>query len=215
MSFNASQTGGIFHAGHFLADDENCRRETMTISATHSQAYVKDGVKIVPAGAVIPSNDAYAVGILYEDIDVSTGAMPGSVVTKGIVYEDKLPAAIESTAEAVLTGITVIAASPAIVRPAIFNVLEALSVASEAGTASGKTKLTVTGHALRAGEAYVYKTDATAAPAVKSGDDLTAWTSWDGSVEISATSGHKITVAVKDANSEAIAAGSATVVSAV
>lgn len=216
MSFTGSTTGTIFSAGHFLVDDEQCLRESATIAANHSQKVTRGGRVIVPAGAVIPSNDGNAKGILYEDIDVTDGAAFGSIVTKGVVYEDRLPAAIESAAEAVLTGIKVTTASPAVTRPAIFKkALDALAVVSAAGSSSGKTALTVTGHTLAAGEAYVYKTDATAAPAVKLGDDLSSgWTSWNGTDNITATTSHKITVAVKDKNGEAVAAGSTTVTSA-
>jgi hypothetical protein len=116
--FDGPNKGYGWAAGHFLANDENCVRKSMTIAADHSQVVTRDnGRKVVPAGAVIPSNDGNAKGILFEDIDVTEGAKMGSVVTEGIVYEDKLPAAIESAAEAVLTGITVIATSPAVTRP--------------------------------------------------------------------------------------------------
>ena len=215
MSFTGSTSGTIFSAGHFLVDDEQCLRESATIAANHSQIVTRNGRKIVPAGAVVPTNDGSAKGILYEDIDVTDGAAPGSIVTKGVVYEDRLPAAIESAAEAVLTGIKVITASPVVYRPAIFQKdLVALTVVSAAGASSGKTALTVTGRTLKSGEAYVYKTHATAAPVVKLGDDLSSgWTSWDGSADITATTGHKITVAVKDKNSKAVAAGSTDVTS--
>ena len=215
MSFTGSTSGTIFSAGHFLVDDEQCLRESATIAANHSQIVTRNGRKIVPAGAVVPTNDGSAKGILYEDIDVTDGAAPGSIVTKGVVYEDRLPAAIESAAEAVLTGIKVITASPVVYRPAIFQKdLVALTVVSAAGASSGKTALTVTGRTLKSGEAYVYKTHATAAPSVKLGDDLSSgWTSWDGSADITATTGHKITVAVKDKNSKAVAAGSTDVTS--
>ena len=101
------------------------------------------------------------------------------------------------------------------IRPAIFGKFDALSVVSEASASNtGKTKLTVTGHTLGAGESYVYKTHATAAPTAELGDDLSdGWTSWNGSDELTATTGHKITVAVKDANSECVAAGSTDVTS--
>lgn len=215
MSFTGSTSGTIFRAGHFLVDDEQCLRESATIAANHSQIVTLNGRKIVPAGAVIPSNDANAKGLLYEDIDVTDGAAFGSIVTKGVVYEDRLPAAIESAAEAALTGIKVIATSPAVYRPAIFNkALVDLTVASAEGASSGKTALTVTGHTLAGDEAYVYKTNSTAAPTVKLGDDLSSgWTSWNGTDDITATTGHYITVAVKDKNGKAVAAGSTTVTS--
>ena len=213
MSFNASATGTIFEAGFFLADDENCLRETADISASHLQKVTRNGRVIVPAGAVIPANGSTAVGILYEDIDVTDGAAPGSIVTEGVIYGDLLPAALDSDAASALTGIRVISASPKAVRPTLGRKFKALSVTSEASaSASGKTKLTVTGYTLGPGESYVYKTHATAAPEAKLGTDLSAgWTSWNGTDEISSTTGHKITVAVKDANVKCVAAGSADV----
>ena len=98
MSFNQNTNGRVYAPGWFLAEEE-CSRETAQISASHSQAVTIGATKIVPAGAVIPSNDGNAKGILYEDVEVTTGDMPGSIVTKGTVYEDRLPAAIESSAE--------------------------------------------------------------------------------------------------------------------
>ena len=213
MSFIASAQGTTFEAGWFLVNDEQCLRESATIAANHAQKVTRNGRTIVPAGAVIPANGATAVGILYEDIDVTDGDAPGSIVTKGVIYGDRLPAALASAAASALTGITV-KTTPSIVRPSIFGKFDALTVASAAGTASGDTKLTVTGHTLKTGESYVYKTDATAAPTVKLGDDLTGWTAWDGDDDITATTGHKITVAVKGADGTATAAGSATVTAA-
>lgn len=118
MSFIASDTGKGFLAGYFLVDDENCTRLTKTIKANHAQAVTRpDGSKYVPMGAVIPANDGTAVGILYENIDVSNGDMPGSVVTDGKVYTDRLPAAPAAAAVSALTGIKFVATSPAITRP--------------------------------------------------------------------------------------------------
>ena len=210
MSFTASAQGTTFEAGWFLVDDEQCLRETTTVATTHAQAVTRNGRTIVPAGAVIPANGSTAIGILYEDIDVTDGAAPGSIVTKGTIYGDRLPAALESAAATALTGIKV-KTSPAVVRPSVFGKFDTLTVESEAGTAAGDTKLTVTGHTLGTGESYVYKTNATAAPTVKLGDDLTGWTAWDGDDDITATTGHKITVAVKGADGTAVAAGSTTV----
>jgi len=210
MSFTSSTQGTTFEAGFFLVDDETCLRETTTISASHAQKVTRNERTIVPMGAVIPANDATAKGILYEDIDVTDGAAPGSIVTKGVVYGDRLPASLASAAATALTGITV-KTSPAVVRPSIFGEFSTLDVESEAGTAVGDTKLTVAGHTLESGESYVYKTHATVAPTVKLGDDLTGWTAWDGSSDITATTDHKITVAVKGIDGTAVAAGSATV----
>ena len=118
MSMTGSSNGLAFSAGRFLADDEQCVRQTATIAANHAQAVTRaDGTKYVPAGAVIPANGATAKGILYEDVDVSKGDAMGSIVTKGTVYADLLPAAPAEAAAAALKGITVIAEHPAITRP--------------------------------------------------------------------------------------------------
>ena len=116
--FDGPSKGYGWAAGHFLADDETCVRQSMTIPANHAQAVTRDdGRKVVPAGAVIPANGATAKGILFEDIDVTEGASMGSVVTEGIVYGNRLPAALAEAAAKALTGITVIAAAPAVTRP--------------------------------------------------------------------------------------------------
>lgn len=116
MSFKAASSGTVFSAGHFLVDDETCLRESMNIPANHGQKVVLNGKTIVPAGAVIPANGATAKGILYEDIDVTNGDKPGSVITQGTVYGDKLPATIAEAAASAMTGIKVVT-SPTITRP--------------------------------------------------------------------------------------------------
>lgn len=117
MSFFQNETNIGYKPGFFLASAD-CVRETITVAQNHAQVVTKaDGSKYVPAGAVVPANGATAKGLLYEDVDVSTGAMPGSVVVEGRVYEDRLPAAVQSTAKTALTKITFVATAPAITRP--------------------------------------------------------------------------------------------------
>ena len=121
--FDGPNRGYGWAAGHFLVNDETCVRQSMTIPANHSQRVTRDNGRIVvPAGAVIPANGATAKGILFEDIDVTDGAKMGSVVTEGIVYGNRLPAAIAEAAATALTGIKVIAASPTVTRPYTTNV---------------------------------------------------------------------------------------------
>lgn len=93
--------------------------------------------------------------------------------------------------------------------------LSSITVASAAGTSSGKTALTLSGYTLPEGASYVYKTDATSAPAVNYGlvPDYT-WTPWDGTSQLTITNGHKITVAAINGTGQVIASGSATVISA-
>jgi hypothetical protein len=94
MSFIGKTNEGTTYApGYFIAaGDEAIQRETKEISASSALAITTDeGGKYVPMGTAYPTNDGNAVGILYEDVDVTTGSMPGSVVTGGAtVYEDRL-----------------------------------------------------------------------------------------------------------------------------
>lgn len=202
----------LYQPGWFLASGD-CKRVTVEVANNHSQVVTKaDGSKYVPAGAVIPSNDGNAKGILYEDVDVSTGNMPGSLVTEGFVYEDRLPASVESSAKAVLGGITFISAAPAIVRPDNdITGLTSLTVTSSAGTAVGDTALTVSGYTLKSGEGWKYKVTTGTAATVLPGEVVSGWTAWDGDDDITAATDKKLALIAVNAFGQAIAYGSCTV----
>lgn len=216
MSFIMNKTGIGYAPGWFLAEAD-CSRETRQIAQNHAQVVTgSNGAKHVPMGAFWPANDSSTVkGIVYEDVDVTSGAMPGSVVTKGVVYLDRLPASPESGVQSALEGLgfKFYATAPAVIRPNFSATgLTALTVNSVAGTAAGDTKITVSGYTLGAGESYVYKVADSTAPAVDFGDILTTgWTAWDGTSDITAATDKKITIAVVDATKAAVAAGNATV----
>lgn len=215
MSFierNAT-VGKTYAPGWFLAHEE-CVRETRQIP--QSGATSANGGKYQKMGSFYPANNSSTVeGILYEDVDVTSGDMPGSVVTKGVVYLNRLPAAPESGVQAALEakGFKFINESD-VVRPEYPSSLIPLTVASAAGTASGDTAITVTGYTKASDESYYYKVG-DAAATINPGDivDTTAWTAWDGDDEIKAASDKKIAVIVASAFGEAKAYGSATVVS--
>ena len=95
MAFIGAGTKGTVYApGYFLAaNDENIIRETKEFSASSALVVTtEEGGKYIPAGTAYPSNDGNAIGIAYEDVDVTVGNMPGSVITGGnvTVYEDRL-----------------------------------------------------------------------------------------------------------------------------
>ena len=93
MSFiGAVDKGVTYTPGFFIADDdENVTRETRQFAANSALVVTSDnGAKHIPMGTAYPSNDGNAIGITYEDVDVTNGDMPGSVVTKADVYEDRL-----------------------------------------------------------------------------------------------------------------------------
>ena len=120
MSFinREAVTGQAYAPGWFLADNEDCTRLTRQISAEGASDGANGG-KYVPMGTIYPSNDANAEGIVYEDVDVSNGDMPGSVVLSGKVYLDRLPEAPISAAQTALEGkgFVFIEAAPSVTRP--------------------------------------------------------------------------------------------------
>ena len=215
MSFiekNAT-VGKTYAPGWFLAS-EDCKRETRQIA--QSGATSANGGKYQKMGSFYPANNSSTVeGILYEDVDVTSGDMPGSVVTEGIVYLDRLPAAPESGVQNALEGkgFKLIATSPSTVRPEFPTSLTALTVTSTASaTADGKTAIAVSGVTLKSGEKFAYKID-TEAPTVNAGDKVdNTWTKVDDfSTEITSTDGKKIAVVALTKAGECYAYGSATV----
>lgn len=215
MSFieKNSTVGKTYAPGWFLAS-EDCKRETRQIA--QAGATSANGGKYQKMGSFYPANNSSTVeGILYEDVDVTSGDMPGSVVTEGIVYLDRLPAAPESGVQNALEGkgFKFISTSPSTVRPEYPASLTALTVTSTASaTADGKTAIAVSGVTLKSGEKFAYKID-TEAPTVNAGDKVdNTWTKVDDfSTEITSTDGKKIAVVALTKAGECYAYGSATV----
>ena len=92
------------------------------------------------------------------------------------------------------------------------GVLQSLTIASAAGTASGDTKITIT-ETKMLGRTYQYKTHATIAPTAAYGDVLSGWTAWNGSADITVTTGYKISVCEVGTDGKVKRLGSATVTS--
>lgn len=64
-----------------------------------------DGKKIVPAGTIYPANDATAKGIIYNDVDVTHGPQPGSLIVEAYILEARLPVAPDAAAKTALKEI--------------------------------------------------------------------------------------------------------------
>ena len=119
MSFiNLNDQGTVYAPGYFLAHEE-CVRETREIAQDSALVQTAaDGAKYVPMGTAYPTNDGNAIGIVYEDVDVTTGNMPGSVVTKGVVIESRLPVTLADAAKTALEGLGFkFVTEPAVTRP--------------------------------------------------------------------------------------------------
>lgn len=140
MSFIGTGTTGLVYApGYFLKNCEQCTRETYEIPATGATTGANGG-KYVPMGTLYKVSDS-PIGFLYEDVDVSDGAMPGSVVTKGEIYEDRLPQALDGTDKSALVALGFkFVNSSSVVRPD-FNPSSAEGVTGETGAegATGET----------------------------------------------------------------------------
>ena len=120
MSFIASNSDATVYApGYFLAKNEDCVRLTAQFADDMTSVETAaNGGKYVPMGTVYPSNDTHAVGIVYEDVDVSEGDAPGSVVYKGVVYEDLLAEELDSDAKtALIAAGFVFLEAPTVTRP--------------------------------------------------------------------------------------------------
>ena len=120
MSFIGDVEQGVVYAPGFFLAHEECTRETRQIAQDHAQVVTSNGTKHVPAGAFYPANNSGTVeGIVYEDVDVTKGAMPGSVVTSGVVYLDRLPASPGAGVQSALAakGFVFITSTPEVVRP--------------------------------------------------------------------------------------------------
>lgn len=88
--------------------------------------------------------------------------------------------------------------------------LGSLTVTSVAGSANGKTKITVTGAS--DGAAFKYKLSSSSITLPARNEDLTTWTTWNGTSEITAEDGQNICVCEVDENSLALKGGTAEVV---
>lgn len=117
MSFiKSDETSTVHAAGWFLAHEE-CTRVTKTLPQSLATT-AANGTKYVKMGTIFPSNTASAIGIVYEDVDVTTGSMPGSVVTKGEVIESRLHTAPASAAKTALEALGFkFVTEPAVTRP--------------------------------------------------------------------------------------------------
>lgn len=65
------------------------RFESFTQQADENHEQVENG--IIPAGAIYPANDASALGIVINAVDVSEGPQPVGVITSGHVLAERLP----------------------------------------------------------------------------------------------------------------------------
>ena len=104
MSFiKNDETSKVYAPGYFLSHEE-CTRETREIPQSMATD-AADGSKYVPMGTVYPETGDNAEGIVYEDVDVTLGNMPGSVVTRGEVFTGRIPLSNEQLTASTVTAL--------------------------------------------------------------------------------------------------------------
>ena len=111
--------GVAYTPGYFLANNEDCTRLTMNFKDDGTAGIVTTvgTAKYVKAGTIYPKKSAgEAKGIVYEDVDVTNGEAPGSVVIAGTVYKDRLPDTEISDVQDDLKNITFLDL-PTVTRP--------------------------------------------------------------------------------------------------
>lgn len=113
MSFiRDAEKGRGFEAGYFMESEVGMVRKTRQIKS--SSAVSVGSEKYVLAGTLY--EEGAEKGVVYEDVNVTSGDMPGSVVMAGRVYGDLLPTATKTGLNGV-SGFTVIENHPAVTRP--------------------------------------------------------------------------------------------------
>ncbi|MCP9358513.1 hypothetical protein KBX49_11145 [Liquorilactobacillus satsumensis] len=90
---------------NFLAS-EKVTSFTQTVDNTNYNVQTDDlGHKIIPAGTIYPTNDAKAIGVTYNEVDVTNGKQPVAVIQEGWLLGQRLPVAPSADAIKAMTTI--------------------------------------------------------------------------------------------------------------
>ena len=74
----------------WLASERSLRLVSYTAEDDNAQIVTENGRKIIKSGTVYPANGATAVGIVFQDVDVTDGDAPMSLMISGHVWEARL-----------------------------------------------------------------------------------------------------------------------------
>ena len=74
----------------WLASERSLRLVSYTGEDDNDQIVTENGRKIIKSGTVYPANGATAVGIVFQDVDVTDGDAPMSLMISGHVWEARL-----------------------------------------------------------------------------------------------------------------------------
>lgn len=106
-----------------------------------------EGRKIVKAGTIFPANDATAVGVVLNDVDVTYGDVNAAVVIHGFVKTAALPAVPSANAKSALKGIQFL---PISANVGTFSATKATIAAAAATGTTATATIYVDGDTFRA-----------------------------------------------------------------
>ena len=181
---------------------------TITTQTAFGLRYVEDflGMGTVILSSLIPYNEIYSTakeniimyyipmnGEMANEFNLTTDET-GYIGTTTDTTTNRL--VVERIAASGIQFLVEMAAGVVVAEIDSTPTFGTINVSSSAGTASGDTAITVSGYTQPANETYKYKIANTTAPIVKYGQKLTTgWTTWDGTSNITAATGKKITIA--------------------
>ena len=216
----------IVHFMHPMTIADYLSTATITMQTAFGFNYIENflGMGTVILNSSIPVGQVWSTAkeniILYY-VPVTSEAMSAFGMTAddtgyiGIKsgYTEEKRAQVESLVMSGIQFLVEYAAGVVLGQVDATPTLGSITVTSEAGTASGDTKITLSGYSPSTGEKYVYKFGASTAPSVAYGQKLgNTWTEMTSPAQLTPGSNGKITVASVDANGRAQAAGNADVV---
>ena len=146
MQFNKTTVNSsvnILANDHFVAVPYDCSELTANANG------------VIPAGTIIPANDATAKGILLRDVKKDENPN-GALVIHGFIEKSKLPVAPESDVYSALKGITFLNKGTVTTEPTyVYN--EVPYVFGEVASPTGNPK--TSGYYEKSGDDYVASTD--------------------------------------------------------
>ena len=91
------KTVGYASSKNILAIPDHYVTIARLLEKDSALAVTEDGRKIVKAGTIFPANDATAIGVVFNDYDVTDGDQQAAILIHGFVLQAKLPAAPAGT----------------------------------------------------------------------------------------------------------------------
>lgn len=94
----------IINRPNFLASKVGLRTESITAKADNAQVVTENERKVLKAGTIYPTNNSSAVGIIYQDVDVTDGDTAAPIMVAGHYFKDRLVGTLNADVETTFKG---------------------------------------------------------------------------------------------------------------